>query len=111
MFGLTFVELMALLDPPREAVPDAVATCQTAEVEIIMVTSDHPATAKSIVRQVNITEELIAEDIAKERGILLVLRSWSIDYIPSIDYLYQATISLLWSHTPTSENLNLLPNA
>lgn len=69
MTGLTFVGLMALLDPPREAVPDAVLTCQMAGVKVIMVTGDHPATAKSIAKQVNIIKDPTAEDIAKERGI------------------------------------------
>lgn len=69
MDGLTFVGLMALLDPPREAVPNAVATCQTAGVKVIMVTGDHPATAKSIAKQVNIIQDHTAEDIAKQRGI------------------------------------------
>lgn len=69
MEGLTFVGLMALLDPPREAVPGAVATCQTAGVKVIMVTGDHPATAKSIAKQVNIIRDPTIEDIAKERGV------------------------------------------
>lgn len=69
MEGLTFVGLMALLDPPREAVPDAVATCQSAGVKVIMVTGDHPATAKSIAKQVNIIHDETAEDIAKARGV------------------------------------------
>lgn len=69
MSGLTFVGLMALLDPPREAVPNAVATCQEAGVKVIMVTGDHPATAKSIAKQVNIIKDPTAEDIAKARGI------------------------------------------
>lgn len=69
MDGLVFVGLMALLDPPREAVPNAVATCQTAGVKVIMVTGDHPATAKSIAKQVNIIQDPTAEDIARERGI------------------------------------------
>ena len=69
MEGLVFIGLMALLDPPREAVPNAVATCQSAGVKVVMVTGDHPATAKSIAKQVNIIKESTAEDIAKERGI------------------------------------------
>eukprot|EP00177_Eucheuma_denticulatum_P003015 GFKZ01005420.1.p1 GENE.GFKZ01005420.1~~GFKZ01005420.1.p1 ORF type:complete len:1174 (+),score=236.55 GFKZ01005420.1:425-3946(+) len=69
MNGLTFVGLMALLDPPREAVPNAVQTCQTAGVKVIMVTGDHPATAKSIAKQVHIIKDPTAEDLAKERGV------------------------------------------
>lgn len=69
MKGLTFVGLMALLDPPREAVPNAVSTCQTAGVKVIMVTGDHPATAKSIAKQVHIIKDPTAEDLAKQRGV------------------------------------------
>lgn len=67
--GLVFVGLMALLDPPREAVPEAVATCQSAGVKVVMVTGDHPATAKSIAKQVNIIRDPTQEDIARERGV------------------------------------------
>lgn len=69
MEGFTFVGLMALLDPPREAVPGAVATCQSAGIKVVMVTGDHPATAKSIAKQVNIIRDPTAEDVARERGI------------------------------------------
>eukprot|EP00172_Hildenbrandia_rubra_P000839 Plantae.Rhodophyta-Hildenbrandia_rubra.ctg1478.p1 GENE.Plantae.Rhodophyta-Hildenbrandia_rubra.ctg1478~~Plantae.Rhodophyta-Hildenbrandia_rubra.ctg1478.p1 ORF type:complete len:749 (-),score=154.11 Plantae.Rhodophyta-Hildenbrandia_rubra.ctg1478:1133-3085(-) len=69
MEGLTFVGSMALLDPPREAVPHAVETCQSAGIKVIMVTGDHPATAKSIAKQVNIIRDPTAQDLAKERGV------------------------------------------
>eukprot|EP00178_Gracilaria_changii_P005458 TRINITY_DN189_c0_g1_i3.p1 TRINITY_DN189_c0_g1~~TRINITY_DN189_c0_g1_i3.p1 ORF type:complete len:623 (+),score=123.19 TRINITY_DN189_c0_g1_i3:1951-3819(+) len=69
MTGLTFVCLMALRDPRREAVPGAVFICQSAGVKVIMVTGDHPATAKSIAMQVNSIQSPTAEDVAKERGI------------------------------------------
>ena len=39
---------MALIDPPREAVPDAVEKCKTAGIKVIMVTGDHPITAQAI---------------------------------------------------------------
>ncbi|OQV20867.1 Sodium/potassium-transporting ATPase subunit alpha [Hypsibius exemplaris] len=64
--GLTFLGLISLIDPPRAAVPSAVATCQEAGVRVIMVTGDHPITAKAIARTVGIigpTSETV-EDIA-----------------------------------------------
>lgn len=67
--GLVFVGMMALLDPPREAVPDAVLTCQQAGVKVIMVTGDHPATAKAIAKQVNIIKDPTRDEVAKLRGI------------------------------------------
>merc|ERR1712142_1092815 len=52
--GLTFVGLMSMIDPPRAAVPDAVAKCRSAGIKVIMVTGDHPITAKAIARSVGI---------------------------------------------------------
>merc|ERR1712056_41035 len=68
---LTFVGLMSMIDPPRAAVPDAVAKCRSAGIKVIMVTGDHPITAKAIARSVGIISEGTdtVEDIAKEKGI------------------------------------------
>ena len=43
--GLRFVGLISMIDPPRAAVPDAVAKCRSAGIKVIMVTGDHPITA------------------------------------------------------------------
>ncbi len=52
--GFTFLGLLSLTDPPKETVPDAVKAVRAAGVRVIMVTGDHPLTAKAIARQVNI---------------------------------------------------------
>merc|ERR1711936_1061927 len=69
--GLRFVGLMSMIDPPRAAVPDAVAKCRSAGIKVIMVTGDHPITAKAIARSVGIISEgnKTVEDIAEEKGI------------------------------------------
>uniref|UniRef100_A0A7S1TJH2 P-type ATPase A domain-containing protein n=1 Tax=Compsopogon caeruleus TaxID=31354 RepID=A0A7S1TJH2_9RHOD len=69
MESLTFVGSMALLDPPKGAVSEAVLTYQTAGIQVIMVTGDHPATAKAIAKQVHIIRDPTVEDVAKQRGI------------------------------------------
>merc|ERR1711993_230399 len=68
--GLRFVGLMSMIDPPRAAVPDAVSKCRSAGIKVIMVTGDHPITAKAIAKSVGIISEgtLTVEDIAEERG-------------------------------------------
>merc|ERR1719428_2578542 len=68
--ALTFVGLMSMIDPPRAAVPDAVAKCRSAGIKVIMVTGDHPITAKAIARSVGIISETneTVEDIAKRLG-------------------------------------------
>ena len=45
---------MALVDPPRPAVPAAVEKCKTAGIKVIMVTSDHPVIAQAIAYKVGI---------------------------------------------------------
>ncbi|KAL3887026.1 hypothetical protein ACJMK2_026982 [Sinanodonta woodiana] len=71
MTGLRFVGLMSMIDPPRAAVPDAVGKCRSAGIKVIMVTGDHPITAKAIAKGVGIISEgsMTVEDIAAERGI------------------------------------------
>jgi len=68
--GLRFVGLMSMIDPPRAAVPDAVAKCRSAGIKVIMVTGDHPITAKAIARNVGIISDgtKTVEDYAEEQG-------------------------------------------
>jgi len=52
--GLVFAGLVALFDPPRDGVPDAVAVCRSAGIMPVMITGDHPGTALSIAERVGI---------------------------------------------------------
>lgn len=45
---LTLLGLVALHDPPRAGVGEAIASCRRAGVKVAMVTGDHPATAAAI---------------------------------------------------------------
>ncbi|XP_029043838.1 sodium/potassium-transporting ATPase subunit alpha isoform X2 [Osmia bicornis bicornis] len=69
--ALRFVGLMSMIDPPRAAVPDAVAKCRSAGIKVIMVTGDHPITAKAIAKSVGIISEgnETIEDIAQRLNI------------------------------------------
>ena len=52
---LCFTGLIAMLDPPRQGVTEAVAQCRTAGIRIIVITGDHPLTAAAIAQRVGIT--------------------------------------------------------
>lgn len=45
---LTFLGLQAMHDPPRQTAADAVRACQTAGIQVKMITGDHAATARAI---------------------------------------------------------------
>jgi magnesium-transporting ATPase (P-type) len=49
-----FLGMMSLQDPPRDDVPGAVAECQSAGIQVVMVTGDHPVTAKAISERIGI---------------------------------------------------------
>lgn len=65
--NLRFLGLISMIDPPRPAVPDAVEKCRSAGIKVIMVTGDHPITAKAIARAVGIIaeENETQEEVAK----------------------------------------------
>ena len=52
--GFRLLGLVSLIDPPRASVPDSIAKCQAAGIKVIMMTGDHPATAKAIAKSVGI---------------------------------------------------------
>ncbi|GAB6023010.1 hypothetical protein CHUAL_007100 [Chamberlinius hualienensis] len=71
LMGLRFVGLISFADSLRPNVPDAVGKCRTAGIRAVMVTGDHPITAKALARQcrIFIEDSKTVEDIATERGI------------------------------------------
>uniref|UniRef100_A0A8C7EZ12 Sodium/potassium-transporting ATPase subunit alpha n=1 Tax=Oncorhynchus kisutch TaxID=8019 RepID=A0A8C7EZ12_ONCKI len=69
--GLCFAGLISMIDPPRATVPDAVMKCRTAGIRVVMVTGDHPITARAIAANVGIITEgsETVEDIATRKRI------------------------------------------
>jgi Ca2+-transporting ATPase len=65
--SLVFVGVVGFIDPPRAEVKEAIRTCREAGIKVIMVTGDHPETARAIAAQVGIdsAEVLTGNQISK----------------------------------------------
>lgn len=54
---LTWLGVVGFLDPPREEVRPALVSCQQAGVRVVMVTGDHPVTARNIGLAVGLVDD------------------------------------------------------
>jgi Ca2+-transporting ATPase len=65
---LIFLGLVGIVDPPRPEVKEAVQTCQAAGIRPIMITGDHPLTARHIAHELGINDNgavLTGQDLSK----------------------------------------------
>jgi P-type Ca2+ transporter type 2C len=51
---LTYLGLVAMTDPPRQGVPEAIARCDQAGIHVLMITGDHATTAAAIAERIGL---------------------------------------------------------
>lgn len=71
---LTFLGLVAMMDPPREEVRPAIMRCKKAGVRVIMATGDHGSTAREVAIAVDLVESenepyLLGEDLKGKENL------------------------------------------
>lgn len=54
---VVFLGLVCMIDPPKEGVREAVASCHDAHIRIIIMTGDHAITAQAVGKQIGLSEE------------------------------------------------------
>lgn len=64
LHDLTLVGLMGFIDPPRKNVAAAIETCHNAGIEVVMVTGDHPGTARNVAEEIKMVEGGEAKDVS-----------------------------------------------
>ena len=78
---LELVGLIGIADPPRTEVIDAIARAHSAGISTVMITGDHPATARAIARELGIvrpgeTVEELVHARATPEDKLRIVRRW-----------------------------------
>lgn len=54
---MVFIGLVGMIDPPRDGVQESIKQCKEAGISVIMITGDHPGTAKAIAREIGLFNE------------------------------------------------------
>jgi Ca2+-transporting ATPase len=62
--NLVWVGMMAMIDPPRESVGEAILECKKLGVSVIMITGDYEVTARAIAKNVNLIDRESEDDKA-----------------------------------------------
>ena len=68
--NLIFVGLVAMIDPPRAEVADAIAKCHQAGIQVTMVTGDYGLTAEAIAQQIGLVDGKARVVTGEEMGHL-----------------------------------------
>ncbi|GFO61545.1 ATPase [Geomonas silvestris] len=55
--GLTLLGLVGMSDPPRPEAAEAIRTCRTAGIRPVLITGDHPGTARAVARELGLLRD------------------------------------------------------
>jgi len=102
--GLTFVGLMAMIDPPRVEAVQAVKVCHTAGIRVKMITGDHADTAAAIAEQTG----LDGEPAEPDRGRPRVLTGSELAALSDRELIEQAEKTAVFARVAPEQKLRLV---
>lgn len=76
--GLTFMGMVGFIDPIREEAVASIRECHTAGIKVLMITGDHPLTAFSIARDLELAKDM--EQVASGEEVEKVYRRGQKDF-------------------------------
>ena len=76
--GLSFLGLVAFIDPIRSGVKKSIDKCRNAGIKVVMITGDHPMTAFSIAKDLNLAD--YPNDIATGEDLDIVYEKGEIEF-------------------------------
>jgi Ca2+-transporting ATPase len=94
---LVFCGLVGMIDPPRPEVPAAVAQCRKAGVKVVMITGDHPNTARAV-----------AAEIGLKAGEGQVLAGWQVDMLTDEELLDVVDKVVVYARTSPRHKLRIV---
>ncbi len=95
--NLCFAGLAGLMDPPRQEAKQAILECKSAGIKPVMITGDHPATAKSIAREIGILDD---------KG--LVLTGSELQYLDDDTFLNQVEQTVVYARVSPEQKLRIV---
>jgi Ca2+-transporting ATPase len=98
--GLTLLGLVGMQDPPRPEAQDAIRRCKTAGIKAVMITGDHPATARAIGRELGIVEHggglLVGSEIERMDDAALAAQVEAVSVYARVTAEYKLRIVRAW---------------
>ncbi len=98
--NFVFLGFVGAVDPPRAEAKDAIERCHAAGIKVVMITGDHPVTARSIARSVGLTSD--GDD-------LVIITGDELETLSSADLANKLTTkSIIFARTSPVQKLKIV---
>lgn len=94
---LEFLGIVAMIDPPREEVIEAIRQCKTAGIKTVMITGDQAITAQAIAQRLEMTEE-----------DAVVITGADLDKLPEEEFKKQVGRVRVYARVSPEQKLNIV---